>query len=111
MNAKKRKKLIARRLLDWSDKKIAKKNWYKDKNHQTFKGWTERDSEADDEDIKFAKSSQRFLKAHPFAFIVGCQLDMGKKAWKAWRGPLPMLTRLESANSGPQILQKYIYPH
>lgn len=104
MNTKKRKKLIARRLLDWSDIKIAKKNRYKDKNHHTFKGWTERDGEAGDEDVKFAKAAQKFLKAHPFAFVVACQLDMGKRAWKAWRGPLLIANEIGKRNFRPSSI-------
>lgn len=103
MNAKKRDKLIARRLVDWSGK-IAKKNWYKDKNHQTFKGWTERDSNVDNEDDKFAIESQEFLKAHPFALIVASQLNMGKKAWKAWRAPLLIAREIGKRNFRPSSI-------
>lgn len=99
------KKLIARRLLEWSSV-IAKKNWYKDKNHHTFKGWANRYGKSDDDDTKLARASEKFLKSHPFAFIVACQLNMGKKSWKAWRAPLLIAFEIGKRNFRPAIISK-----
>ena len=103
MNAKKRNKLIAHRLVDLSGK-IAKKNWYKDKNHKTFKGWTERYGNAEEQDDRFAIEAQKFLKAHPFALIVASQFNMGKKAWKAWRAPLLIASEVGKRNFRPSSI-------
>ena len=86
-------KLIVRRMVRGFPLKIAKKNWYKDKKHNAFKGYAERDLDLLDPykrkvDRAFAGEANRFLQSNPFAFLVGCQLDMGKKAWIAWRAPL-----------------------
>ena len=99
-----RKKLIARKIQEYWPVKIAKKNWYKDKNHKTFKGWTEREGTTDVADNQFAIHSQVFLKKRPFAFIVGCQLDIGKKAWKAWRGPLMIAKEIGQQNFNPTYI-------
>jgi endonuclease III len=99
-----RQRLIARRIQKYWPVKIARKNWYKDKNHETFKGWTERGDASDAEDNAFAVQAQRFLKAHPFALIVGCQLDMGKKAWKAWRGPFLVANKIGKRNFNPKFI-------
>jgi endonuclease-3 len=86
-------KLIVRRMVRDFPLKIAKKNWYKDKKRNAFKGYAERDTHLPDPnkrkvDRAFAREAERFLRSNPFAFLVGCQLDMGKKAWMAWRAPL-----------------------
>lgn len=90
MNAQ---KLIARRMLEEYPLKIARKNYYKDKNDITFKGcavkWSEiKDFEERKNDLAFAREAENFLKSNDFAFLVGCQFDLGKLTWIAWRAPL-----------------------
>lgn len=89
-----RNKAIVKRLINFfRPPTIARKNWYDDKSHNTFKGWAKRNGAATIEDSVIAKKSEKYLK-NPIAFIIACQFNMGKPLWKAWRTPYLLSEKL-----------------
>jgi len=88
-----RSKLIAKRIRDYGGFTVGKKDKYASGDQTLFKGWAKKrppryaraeDLVADDE---LASAAEKFLRGNPFALLFAAQLNMGKPAWKAWRGP------------------------
>ena len=101
--------LIARYMLENYPFTIAKKNWYKEKSSNPFRGWCLRDKiftdttkRKADEDV--ARKCEDFLHNIPLAFLFCCQLDMGKPAWKAWRSSYLIATSISPSNFNPHYL-------
>jgi endonuclease III len=83
-----RQKLITRRMVNSFPLIIAKKNYYKEKDYSTFDGFAVNpNGHKNKDDLIIAKKSEKLLKINPFAFIVGCHFDRGRRTWQAWRAP------------------------
>lgn len=88
-----RSKLIVRTMRKEYPFAIAKKDRYASEDNTLFRGWARnwkgQFSSPEDErlDAAIAAKAEAFLRANSFALLFAAQLDQGKPAWKAWRGP------------------------
>ena len=98
-------KLIVRYMLENYPFKIARKNWYKSGNH-SFVGATTNTKNNEIEDINLASESAGFLKSSDLGFLIAVQLDIGKKVWKAWRGPFLIAKSIGIDNFNPFFLSQ-----
>lgn len=101
--------LIAHYMLETYPFIIAKKNWYEEKSSNPFRGWCLRDKAFTDTikrkaDENVAKNCEDFLHSNPLAFLVCCQLDMGKPAWKAWRSSYLIASSISPQNFNPHYV-------
>lgn len=78
-------KLIARRLLDYDPMVFATTNKLKGRNNP-MAWWTHRRGQDEIEEA-LAHRAADLLPRFPYAFVVACQFDQNRKAWKAWRAP------------------------
>jgi endonuclease III len=80
--------------------RIGRKDRYSLQDPALFQGWARREkaqpSSREDKrrDAETAAKAESFLRANPFALLFAAQLDLGKPAWKAWRGPYLVATDL-----------------
>lgn len=88
-----RDKLIARTMRREYPFVVGKTDRYSSGDCTLFQGWArsgkrEFSSPADEAlDAGIANEAEAFLRKHPLALLLAAQLDQGKPAWKAWRGP------------------------
>jgi endonuclease III len=88
-----RRRLIARTMRKYQPFTVGKKDQYSTGDQSLFRGWARnwkgQFSAPEDEDLDaaLAAKAEAFLRSNPLAVLFAAQLDRGKPAWKAWRGP------------------------